>query len=69
LVRNYLWLSLPGSKVAERLADIVISNQMNKDVPKLSPRPQTASLEGFHSVINHFAPKMTGFSFLECIHG
>ena len=34
---------------------------MTKDVPKLSPGPQTAALEGFHAVINHFAPKMFGF--------
>jgi len=36
---------------------------MKKDVPKLSPGPQTAALEGFHAVINHFAPKMIGFSY------
>ncbi|XP_061170182.1 uncharacterized protein LOC133179442 [Saccostrea echinata] len=60
--RHKKWLE-PGTKVAERLSDIVMSTQMKKDVPKLSPGQQTASLEGFHSVINHFAPKMIGFSY------
>lgn len=34
---------------------------MTKDVPKLSPGAQTATLEGFHTVVNHFAPKMIFF--------
>lgn len=34
---------------------------MKKDVPKLSPGAQTATLEGFHAVVNHFAPKRIFF--------
>ncbi|KAK7473608.1 hypothetical protein BaRGS_00035155 [Batillaria attramentaria] len=41
---------------------------MMKDVPMLSTGPQTASIEGFHSVLNHFAPKMYGFSYSGILH-
>lgn len=58
--RHKKWLK-PGSKVAERVSEIVTSRQMKKDVPKLSPGAQTASLEGYHAIVNHFAPKMIGF--------
>lgn len=34
---------------------------INTDVPKLSPGAQTTTLEGFHAVVNHFAPKMNFF--------
>ncbi|XP_063446332.1 uncharacterized protein LOC134725945 isoform X3 [Mytilus trossulus] len=36
---------------------------MKKDIPMLSSGQQASELEGFHSVVNHFAPKMIGFSF------
>ena len=32
-------------------------------IKQASPISQTSSLEGFHSVVNHFAPKMIGFNF------
>uniref|UniRef100_A0A8C1UBN3 Uncharacterized protein n=1 Tax=Cyprinus carpio TaxID=7962 RepID=A0A8C1UBN3_CYPCA len=35
-----------------------------KDIRQLSPQHQTFSLEAYHSLILHFAPKHTGFSFL-----
>ncbi|XP_061193060.1 uncharacterized protein LOC133201277 [Saccostrea echinata] len=60
--RHKKWLK-PGSKLTEKFSDLVFSNQMKKDVPKLSPGSQTAALEGFHAVVNHFAPKMIGFSY------
>jgi hypothetical protein len=41
---------------------------MKKDIPKLSTGPQTAALEGFHAIVNHFAPKMIGFSYHENRH-
>ena len=44
-----------------------------KDVRQLSPQHQTFSPEAYHSLILHFAPKHTGFSFLgmysrQCYH-
>ncbi|KAK3104932.1 hypothetical protein FSP39_013440 [Pinctada imbricata] len=60
--RQKPWLK-PGSKVADKFEEIVFSMQLEKDIPKLSPGAQTSALEGFHSVINHFAPKMYHFSY------
>ena len=58
-----MYHSLKGTKVSVKLEDIIQSRQILKDVPKLSPGAQTAVLEAFHSVVNHFAPKMYGFSY------
>ena len=33
-------------------------------IKQASPISQTSSLEGFHSVVNHFAPKMIGFNYV-----
>uniref|UniRef100_A0A8C1RTG5 Uncharacterized protein n=1 Tax=Cyprinus carpio TaxID=7962 RepID=A0A8C1RTG5_CYPCA len=43
---------------------IVTKTSLLKDVRQLSPQHQTFSLEAFHSLILHFAPKHTGFSYL-----
>jgi hypothetical protein len=34
------------------------------DIAKLSPDAQTSSLEGFHSTLNQWSPKMLAFSWL-----
>ena len=52
-----------GTKVYEKLDDIINTRQMKRDIPMLSAHHQTSALEGYHSVINHFAPKMIGFSY------
>lgn len=52
----FKWFS--GTKVYEKLQGILMNTQTKKNIPMLSPHQQTSSLEGFHSVINHFAPKM-----------
>lgn len=52
-----------GSKVVENLEGIIHSRQMKKDIRMLSPQLQTANLEAYHSLINHFAPKMNKFSY------
>lgn len=51
------------TKASEKLSEIILSKQMQKDVPKLSPLHQTSQVEAFHSTINHFAPKMVSFSY------
>ena len=35
-----------------------------KRIKQASPFAQTSCLEGFHSVLNHFAPKMIAFSYV-----
>ena len=60
--RKKKWLQ-PGTLAFEKLQDLLTTKQMEKDVRKLSPGAQTAVLEAYHSIVNHFAPKMIGFSF------
>lgn len=61
--RNKAWLE-PGSTVAVKLESIASRTALVNDVRQLSPQHQTFSLEAFHSLMLHFAPKHTGFSFL-----
>ena len=53
-----------GSTAAVKLEALITQKQFIKDVRQLSPQNQTYSLEAFHSLMIHFAPKHTGFSFL-----
>ena len=53
-----------GSKACEKLYDIICNNRLLVDVQKLSPEKQTSSLESYHSVVNHFAPKLMAFSYI-----
>ncbi|XP_060084262.1 uncharacterized protein LOC132563537 [Ylistrum balloti] len=62
LERRKRWLK-PGTKSLEKLLPILDNRQMKMDIPMLSTNQQTSELEGYHSVINHFAPKMHGFSY------
>jgi len=50
-----------GSKACELLNDIILNKHQFK---KLSPSHQTSSLESYHSVVNHFAPKLMSFSYV-----
>ncbi|XP_051950019.1 uncharacterized protein LOC127620809 isoform X2 [Xyrauchen texanus] len=61
--RNKEWLD-PGSLAAVKLENIITRTALLKDVRQLSPQHQTFSLEAYHSLILHFAPKHTGFSYV-----
>jgi solute carrier family 8 (sodium/calcium exchanger) len=54
---------ISGTKVCERLSDIILNTRLLKDIEKLSPLHQTSSIESFHSLILRFAPKMLVFSY------
>uniref|UniRef100_A0A8C1UAT5 Uncharacterized protein n=1 Tax=Cyprinus carpio TaxID=7962 RepID=A0A8C1UAT5_CYPCA len=61
--RDKEWLE-PGTVHTIKLESIVTKTSLLKDVRQLSPQHQTFSLEAFHSLILHFTPKHTGFSYL-----
>jgi hypothetical protein len=60
--RRKKWLK-PGTKACEKVVKIITSPYLRSDVKKLSPAVQTSSVEAFHSVVNHFAPKMLSFTY------
>ena len=39
------------------------NKSLKKGIMKASPIEQTSCLEGFHSVLNQFSPKMIGYSY------
>ncbi|XP_067054566.1 uncharacterized protein [Acropora muricata] len=55
---------LPGSTVYEKLVTALTDKRFMKAINQASPMAQTSCLEGFHSVLNHFCPKMISFSFV-----
>ncbi|XP_062603026.1 uncharacterized protein LOC134264758 isoform X2 [Saccostrea cucullata] len=61
--REIEWLN-PTSKAFEQLEKILLNKTLLKDISRLSSQEQTSSLEAFHSLILHFAPKNTAFSYL-----
>ena len=57
-------MQLADTKASEKLTPLLSNTQLCNDIGRLSPLHQTSSLESYHSVINHFAPKSTAFSYL-----
>ncbi|XP_051969883.1 uncharacterized protein LOC127634387 [Xyrauchen texanus] len=64
--RHYfdVWHIAKSSLAAVKLENIITRTALLKDVRQLSPQHQTFSLEAYHSLILHFAPKHTGFSYV-----
>lgn len=54
---------LSDTEASEKVSTIILNSSFCKDIVKLSPLHHTSSLESFHSVIIHFAPKHTAFSY------
>ena len=51
------------SVVYEKMYKALTKTAFAKAIKKASPLAQTSSLEGFHSVLNHFSPKTIHYSF------
>ncbi len=60
--REIKWFT-PDSELADGFQKIVENKLLLKESQNASPYGQTTGVEGYHSVVNHFAPKMFHFSF------
>ena len=58
---NFVCVS--DTKPSEKLSQLLTNTSLCKDLTRVSPSFQTSSLESFHSVVLHFAPKSTAFSY------
>ena len=47
----------------EKMCSALRNKRLKKGIMKASPIKQTSCLEGFHSVLNQFSPKMIGYSY------
>ncbi|XP_068757455.1 uncharacterized protein [Montipora capricornis] len=56
------WLHA-GSVAYEKLCAALTQNSLVRGIKQASPFAQTSCLEGFHSLLNQFAPKMIGYSY------
>jgi len=56
--------------VYEKLCSALTNNSLVKGIKQASPFAQTSCLEGFHSLLNQFAPKMVAYSYagMYCRH-
>ena len=54
----------PGTYAHERLCKIIQRTGLVNDIRRLSKEDQTSALEGFHSTLNQWHPKMLSFSWL-----
>lgn len=57
----FAWL---GTRQHQKLNGILMKTSILSDIKKLSPDAQTSSLEGFHSTLNQWHPKMICFSWV-----
>ena len=53
-----------GTKAYDKLNNLLTNVRLVNDIKKLSADAQTSCLEGFHSTLNHWHPKMVCFSWL-----
>ena len=53
-----------GTKAYHKLNNLLTNVRLVNDIKKLSADAQTSCLQGFHSTLNHWHPKMVCFSWL-----
>ena len=56
--------SILGSVAYEKLCAALTQNSLVRGIKQASPFTQVSCLEGFHSLLNQFAPKMIGYSYV-----
>ena len=47
----------------EKMVGVLTKKNLMNGIKQASPIGQTSCLEGFHSVLNQFSPKMIGYSY------
>ncbi|XP_070547983.1 uncharacterized protein [Ptychodera flava] len=62
ITRDKLWL-LPGTEVNVKVVELLTKTMFVNDVQKMSHHGQTSGVEAYHSIVNHFVPKMYTFSY------
>ena len=60
---RYIYLNFLESVVYEKTQAALLNSNLKRGISQASPLSQTSCLEGFHSVLNHFSPKMISYSF------
>ncbi len=54
----FLYYLILDSVVYEKVCNVLLNKKIKNGICQASPLSQTSCLEGFHSVLNHFSPKM-----------
>ncbi len=66
LFRTKVWWNfykISDSTAYKKLSSVLTNPWLVNGIKQASPLVQTSCVEGFHSVLNHFAPKMISFSY------
>lgn len=56
------FLFIADSPEHDKVKELLTNQSLVSGIQQASPLSQTSCLEGFHSVLNHFAPKMLAFT-------
>ena len=64
LYKHVIVLFIIDTKASEKLTPLLLNSNHLKDITRLSSSYQTSSLESFHNIVIHFAPKSIAFSYM-----